>query len=135
MTCIKNGIFLKKIPLKNPQIYEVFYEKKKIFTIEIECKPCILGQFLNFENEHYICKNCLRYSYSSKKIVYEPGNICISCFNKNFYCYGGVNISPKKGYWRLSTKIFKFSKCPNFDSCLGTPQKNIYYNESLAAFG
>ena len=33
--------------------------------------------------------------------------------------FGGHDLFPKSGYWRLNENSSNFFKCPNEDSCLG----------------
>ena len=55
---------------------------------------------------------------------------CKSCLKQNFYCYGGSNLTPKKGYWRFNKNSKIFFKCAISESCLGENRientKNIY---------
>ncbi len=45
--------------------------------------------------------------------------MCQRCINKEFYCYGGKNLTPKSGYWRVDDFSSNFLKCPNQRACIG----------------
>ena len=53
---------------------------------------------------------------------------CQRCVDKEFLCYGGKNLIPKKGYWRLDERSPNFLKCPNKIACLGDGDPNYIEN-------
>ena len=51
----------------------------------------------------------------------DENSICKTCSNEaSINCtFGGHDLFPKPGYWRLNENSSNFFKCPNENSCLG----------------
>ena len=46
-------------------------------------------------------------------------NCAVCKSRKEFFCYGGNNLTTKKSFWRLNSNSTNFLKCPNELACLG----------------
>lgn len=86
----------------------VFLEQENS-TISIKLRDCELGEYFDMEQKQ--CVSCEPNFFSFRSDFFEP-SACQTCENEPFFCYGGSNLSPKKGYWRSSSKSLKFFRCP-----------------------
>ena len=124
--CIQS-ISRNLLPLKKK--YMLIIEKNKFsnLTLEFSLRPCIIGESLTSK---FTCEECLKNTFSFKRIINDFPHTCLNCFGENFFCHGGNRLSPKPGYWRLSNKSFQFFKCPKKSLCKGSDSNE--YNESSA---
>ena len=82
---------------------------KEDLIISLKLRTCGLGEYFDMEKKS--CIDCEPNFASFKKEFLEP-SACKSCDKEPFFCYGGSNLSPKKGFWRSSSGSMKFLKCP-----------------------
>ena len=119
-----NGSFLRQeLPLKMTFNYEITSKllqrlpvKDQNLILSIDFTSCSIGDRLT---ENYECVNCAKDTYSFQADFSIISEICKSCENTNFYCYGGGNYTVKPGYWRASLNSYTFYLCPNQQACLG----------------
>jgi hypothetical protein len=78
-------------------------------SIIIRMGFCQEGQYL--DSQTMKCKDC-EVNFFSKEINVSRPSTCINCERYNFYCYGGSNLSPKRGFWRVDQHSTNFIKCP-----------------------
>ena len=141
--CIK-GIFSKTTKNNNEITFTINFDKNKLFhskpiQIYIYFRQCLMGERLT---EDFNCVECSPNFYSFIRIFDNPTELCKSCENEVFNCYGGNRLTPKPGFWRISAESDNFLKCPNSDSCLGDSLSSysvdfmtnltVQYDESLA---
>ena len=76
----------------------------------------MLGEIKQYLNERWICNPC-----DKNMFTLDENSICKTCSNEpSVNCsFGGHELFPKPGYWRLNENSSNFFKCPNEDSCLG----------------
>ena len=76
----------------------------------------MLGEIKQYLNERWICNPC-----DKNMFTLDENSICKTCSNEpSVNCsFGGHELFPKPGYWRLDENSSNFFKCPNEDSCLG----------------
>lgn len=79
-------------------------------SFKFSLRNCDIGEFL--DTKSMSCKPC-QINFFSFETNISKASTCLSCFNREFYCYGGNNLSPRKGYWRLNESVLTFFKCPN----------------------
>jgi hypothetical protein len=78
-----------------------FLEKENL-TVSVKLRTCESGEYFDMEGKR--CVSCEPNFYSFRSDFFEP-SACKTCENEPFFCYGGSNLSPKKGFWRSSSKL------------------------------
>ena len=138
ISMMKNNGFLclrkvkrNQIPLKKYFKYNLFLKNigdnpKYNLELKISIRNCKIGErFL----QDLVCEECFRSTYSFERNFKKLTEFCRDCEKMQFNCFGGFNLTPKKSYWRFSSKSTKFFECPNPFACLGDPR-----NFSLSSY-
>ena len=105
-------------------------EGKLILRMDFNLQ-CRLGQNI-YDNG--TCYECPREYYLFEKTDMEQTfahQFCIKCTEEiPFYCFGGLNVTPKHGFWRFNENSTNFIKCPIDNVCLGDTriQSSEYFN-------
>ena len=99
--------------LINLTTYEDIINNKSYYlNIPINIRPCIIGEI--YDDSINSCYSCPINTYSFNNLDTK----CTECFLEA-ECYGGMNVSLHKGYWRSSAISTYIHHCePNSDSCL-----------------
>jgi hypothetical protein len=108
------------------------YIKSKQFAIENEIKfsinlrECLVGE----KESDGRCTTCPVETYS-----FDPKQgTCLAC-PAEARCYGGIQVTPKKGYWRANDLTDNFFECPYREACLGSPNVTYLYPTGRCAEG
>lgn len=86
-----------------------FYSATEELLISLKLRTCESGEYFDMESTR--CISCEPNFFSFRSDFLEP-SACKSCESEPFFCYGGPNLSPKKGFWRSTSISNKFLKCP-----------------------
>lgn len=96
-------------------------EEKERLTLRMEFNlQCELGQNIYENGTCYMCPR--EYYLFEKTDVAQTfaHQFCIKCTEEiPFYCFGGLSLTPKRGYWRFNENSTNFIKCPIDQVCLG----------------
>ena len=115
--CITDNIYRKNDDLKLNYTLKI---NSTVLNLNVGFKKgCDIGDVFT---KTFNCVPCSNDSFSFS-IEFETLIVCQDCNKKNFYCFGGFNLTPKSTYWRLSIKSTNFIKCFNPDACLGDNRK------------
>ena len=79
-------------------------------------RDCRLGERLT---DDLRCEKCPSNTYSFERSFTKTSDQCRSCYGQPFNCYGGSDITPKPGFWRVSVESNIFLKCPLEGACIG----------------
>lgn len=127
--CADNSLIMN--PYFSSQIFfKINFFNSVPLRLSLNFRSCKMGEIIQQD----FCQTCPFNSYSLNSSL--ESNICIDCTNsEKFYCYGGSNLTPKPGYWRLNYYSDNFLLCPNSHSCLGYHFKNASLYNPLMASG
>ena len=113
--------FLKK--LKN-----IIKKTNSNLNLFLSFRKCFVGDQLL---ENFACRPCKQNFYLFDRTFSWFSDVCKTCENKNFNCYGGFKLTPKANFWRLNEKSINFLACPNPNACIGdleNPDNSNYYH-------
>eukprot|EP01016_Furgasonia_blochmanni_P035327 TRINITY_DN3900_c0_g1_i3.p1 TRINITY_DN3900_c0_g1~~TRINITY_DN3900_c0_g1_i3.p1 ORF type:complete len:507 (+),score=35.82 TRINITY_DN3900_c0_g1_i3:89-1522(+) len=90
---------------------DVYGEDKKKIThpFRMRFRPCVHGEE---PVDNRICYPCPKNKYSLTN-----NSACAPCDHQAMICHGGNLLAPNKSYWRYSTEIDRFIKCPIASAC------------------
>jgi len=107
---------------------------EKVFGLSLEFSNCDIGERLT---ENFQCLPCSEGTFSFEYQFNSVSDVCQTCSDQNFYCFGGGNYTVKPGHWRMNDNAIIIYKCPNEDACIGDPRNysdpSTEYNELYAA--
>jgi len=136
--CLISPITRNELPLETAFLYRFSplppLNLDQSFTFYVTFKTCDIGDYLNQANE---CVPCEKNSYSFITDFSTYSELCKTCVNQDFNCFGGGNYTPKPGFWRVSDQSPLFYTCLNQNACLGDPrdlsqEENSEYLEIFA---
>jgi len=111
-----------------------FDQKEKVFGLKLEFSNCDIGERLT---ENFQCTPCSKGTFSFEYQFNSVSDVCQTCTDQNFYCFGGGNYTVKPGHWRMNENAIIIYKCPNEQACIGDPRNysdpSTEYNELYAA--
>jgi len=83
--------------------------------IQVEFRDCDLGDAYNPTTT--ACVTCPEGSYS----LSDPykNQYCTPCNDQVAFCFGGINIAPRPGFWRYNLTFDKILACPISQACAG----------------
>ena len=90
-------------------------------TVELHFRSCGLGEYSY--QESYGLRSCKECQVGFWQVNPEGGASCSECDGTGMLCYGGSNVGPKPGYWRMNETADIVLECPCEQSCLGNVVK------------
>jgi len=107
---------------------------EKVFGLSLEFSNCDIGERLT---EIFQCTPCSKGTFSFEYQFNSVSDVCQTCTDQNFYCFGGGNYTVKPGHWRMNENAIIIYKCPNEQACIGDTRNysdpSTEYNELYAA--
>jgi hypothetical protein len=79
--------------------------------LKVFLRDCVIGE----KESNGKCITCPAETYSLDPM----SGTCLAC-PKEAECYGESQITPKKGYWRVSSYSDRFFECPYSKACIGS---------------
>ncbi len=103
----------KEIYLRiNPELFlketGLLLESKSSLDVRLSLRKCQIGEYFSIDRME--CLPCDPNFFSFSENFLEPSS-CHSCSRENFNCYGGFNLTPKAGFWRMGYKSRNFINC------------------------
>ncbi len=91
--------------------------------ISVHLRNCSIGEYFDISQENCFPCSVGYYSFSDN---FSTVSSCQKCIDNKYVCYGGKNIIPRTGYWRIDERSPNFLKCPNKLACLGDEEDSSY---------
>ncbi len=127
-------IFLLSDDILSPTVTNFSIDRlssQQNFTIKISFSHCSIGEYL--DSQDMLCKPCQTNFFSFSLNIIKPSS-CINCESFNFFCYGGNQLSPKQGYWRLNEQSINFLRCPTRQGKIGCINAYAGYSQVELSF-
>jgi len=94
------------------------------YSFDLKIRSCKAGEIFTENKTCYQCGEEGDGESDNQTYTLEAGGSSCSTCPSSVRCWGGNNITPKEGYWRISNAVDRILSCPNERACLAVERND-----------